>query len=165
MATSRNKSVTKSEPVKPATSWPSLFGDFDRMLDNYFNHKWPRLFGPEERLNDLWGTYEMRSPSMDVIDRDNEVVVRIELPGVDKKDIDVSVSNDTLTVKGTSSKELSEEKGNYYRSEIRKGAISRTISLPPGVDSSKAEAKFRDGLLELTMPKNASSKRKTIKVS
>jgi len=165
MAMSKNKSVSKSEPAKTTTSWPSLFGDFDRMLDNYFNRKWPRLFGPEDRLNDLWGTYEMRSPSMDVIDRDNEVIVRVELPGVDKKDIDVSISNDTLTIKGTSGKELTEEKGNYYRSEIRKGSISRTISLPPGVDSTKAEAKFKDGLLELTMPKNASSKRKTIKVS
>lgn len=165
MAMSKNKSVSKSRPDKSTANWPSLFGDFDRMIDHYFNRKWPRLFGPEDRLNDLWGTYEMHSPSMDVIDRDNEVVVRVELPGVDKKDIDVSVSDDTLTVKGTSSKELTEEKGNYYRSEIRKGAISRTISLPSGVDSSRAEAKFKDGMLELTLPKNASSKRKTIKVA
>lgn len=165
MAMSRNKSVTRSEPAKTAASGTSLFGDFDRLIDSYFNRKWPRLFAPEERLSDLWGTYEMRSPGMDVIDRENEVVVRVELPGVDKKDIEVSVSNDTLTVKGTSGRELTEEKGNYYRSEIRKGAISRTISLPPGLDSSKAEAKLKDGLLELTLPKNAVSKRKTIKVT
>lgn len=165
MANNQKKSVTKSEPARTTRTWPSLYEEFDRLFDNYFNRRWPSLFGPETRLEDLWGTYEMRSPSMDVVDRDNEVVVRVELPGVDKKDIDVSISNDTLTVKGTTGKELTEEKGNYYRSEIKKGAISRTITLPQGIDSSRTDAKFKDGVLELTIPKAASSKRKTIKVS
>ena len=124
------------------------------------------MFQPEyNRLTDLWGTFEMHTPKIDVIDRDIEVIVRVELPGVEKNDVDVSISGDILTVKGTSGKELTEEKGDYYRSEIKKGSISRTITLPAGVDSSKADAKFRDGLLELSFPKASTSKRKTIKVS
>ena len=157
-----NKTVIREEPVN---SLPSLYNEFDRWMDNYFNHGWSRFFGPDPRINDLWGTYEMRSPSMDVIDRDNEVVVRVELPGVDKKDLEVSISDNTLTVKGTTGKEFKEEKGDYYRSEIRKGLLARTIALPPGIDSSKVDAKFRDGLLELTIPKSADSKRKTIRVT
>jgi len=117
------------------------------------------------KLSDLWGTYEMHSPSIDMVNRENEVVIRVELPGVEKKDLDVSISNDSLTIKGTTSKELSEEKGDYYRSEIRKGSISRTISLPAGVDTSRTDAKFKDGLLELTIPKVATSKRKTVKIT
>jgi len=166
MATTGKKAVTKSEPPKAFAGWPSVYEEFDNLFDNYFNRKWPHMFWPDKnRLNDLWGTFEMRSPSMDIIDRDNEVVVKVELPGVEKNDLDVSISDDTLTVRGTSGKEHTEEKGDYYRSEIRKGSISRTVSLPPGVDSAKAAAKFKDGILELTIPKTNTSKRKTVKIT
>jgi len=166
MAIQRKKAVKKSEPAKKSTNWLAPYEEFERLIDDYFNRNWPRTFRPDyTRLNDLWGTYEMHSPSIDMIDRDNEVVVRVELPGVEKKNLDVSITDDTLTVKGTTSKELAEEKGDYYRSEIKKGSISRTISLPTGVDSSKADAKFKDGMLELTLPKIPATKRKTIKIT
>ena len=107
----------------------------------------------------------MHTPKIDLIDRESEVVVRVELPGVDKKDLDVSISGDILTIKCTSGKELTEEKGDYYRSEIRKDSISRTITLPAGVDTTKTDAKFKDGLLELSLPKVSASKRNTIRVA
>src|SRR3970040_1124865 len=166
MANTNKKAVTKSGPSKTSATWPSMYEEFDRLIHSYFNRNWPRLFWPENnRSNDLSGTFEMHSPSMDIIDRDNEVVVKVELPGVEKKDLDVSISNDTLTIKGTSGKEHTEEKGDYYRSEIRKGTIARAVSLPQGVDSSKADAKFKDGILELTLPKMTSSTRKTVKIT
>jgi HSP20 family protein len=99
-----------------------------------------------------------------VIDRDNEVVVKAELPGVDKKDIDISVTQNTVTIKGTTSHEEKEEKGDYYRCEISRGSYSRTLSLPADVDEEKTKAEFKDGILELTMPKKKKSKRHTIKV-
>ena len=166
MVTRKKKTVKKSIPEKKSTNWLAPYEEFERFIDNYFNRNWPHMLRPEySRLTDLWGTFEMHAPNMDMIDRDNEVVVRVELPGVEKKDLDISITNDILTVKGNSSKELTEEKGNYYRSEIKKGSISRTISLPAGVDSSKADAKFKDGLLELTIPKITTSKRKIIKIT
>lgn len=166
MVTRKKKVVRKAEPRKKTSNWLAPYEEFGRFIDDYFNRPWSPLFQPEyNRLTDLWGTFEMHTPKIDVIDRDIEVIVRVELPGVEKNDVDVSISGDILTVKGTSGKELTEEKGDYYRSEIKKGSISRTITLPAGVDSSKADAKFRDGLLELSFPKASTSKRKTIKVS
>ena len=166
MVTRKKKTVKKSEPAKKSTNWLAPYEEFERFIDNYFNRNWQHMLRPEySKLSDLWGTYEMHAPNVDMIDRDNEVVVRVELPGVEKKDLDISITDDMLTVKGNSSKELTEEKGNYYRSEIKKGSISRSIGLPKGVDSAKADAKFKDGLLELTIPKITTTKRKTIKIN
>jgi HSP20 family protein len=75
-----------------------------------------------------------------------------------KKDLDVSVTENTVTIKGKTSSEKKEEKGNYYRREISSGTYERVLTIPANVDSSKAKAKFRDGLLELTIPKTGKSK-------
>lgn len=166
-ATSKSKQpVKKVQPEAILSRELTPFEDIERLFDDYFNRNWLRSFrSPFSRLEDLWGTYEMHSPNMDIIDRDNEVLVRAELPGVDKKDLDISVSENVLTIKGTSSAESTEEKGNYYRSECKKGSFSRSMSLPADVDSSKIKASFNNGLLELTIPKLAKSKRKRIKVT
>ena len=108
--------------------------------------------------------FEGRMPKVDVIDRDTEVVVRAELPGVDKKDLDVSVSANAVTIKASTKAEHKEEKGDYYRCEITQGSISRTVALPADVDGDQAKAAFKDGVLELTMPKVAGSRKQSIKV-
>jgi HSP20 family protein len=107
---------------------------------------------------------EAKMPKLDIVERDNEVVVRAELAGVDKKDIDVSVTDNTITIKGCTKKESREEQGDYFRSEISEGAFSRTATLPCDVDGKKAQANFTDGILELTIPKLEASKRHTVKV-
>jgi HSP20 family molecular chaperone IbpA len=94
----------------------------------------------------------------------DEVLVKAEIPGVTKDDLEVSVDESTVTIKGQTSHEEKEEKGDYYRSEIRRGAFSRTIALPREVDASKAKATFKDGILELSLPKVAKSKRVAVKV-
>lgn len=142
------------------------FDEIDRIFNEYFNRNWLHPFPANKtRMDNLWGTYEMRSPRMDMIDKDDEVIFRAELPGVDKKDLDVSVSGNLLTIKGTSEKEFKKEKDHYYSSEIRKGSFCRSVSLPDNVDSSKIKADFKNGLLELSIPKVAKTRRKTIKVS
>jgi HSP20 family protein len=108
--------------------------------------------------------FEGKTPKVDVIDRDKEVIVKAELPGVDKKDVDVSVTRNTVTIKGTTSHEEKEEKGDYYRCEMSRGSYSRTVMLPADVAEDKASAKFRDGVLELTLPKLEETKRRTIEV-
>jgi HSP20 family protein len=104
-------------------------------------------------------------PSVDVIDRDDEVVVRAEVPGFRKDDIEVSVSGNMLTIRGETRREVTTEKGDFYRSEISRGAFVRSVSLPAEVDESKAQATMKDGLLELVLPKLEKSKRRTITIA
>ncbi len=103
-------------------------------------------------------------PKVDVIDRDDEVFVKAELPGIDKKDVEVTMSGNMITIKGSSRKEEKEEKGEYYRCEITQGVFSRSLSLPSEVNIDKSEAKFKDGVLELSLPKIERAKRRSIKV-
>ncbi|MDH5371185.1 MAG: Hsp20/alpha crystallin family protein, partial [Gammaproteobacteria bacterium] len=99
-----------------------------------------------------------------VIERDGEIVVKAMMPGVEKKDIEISMTKNTVTISGKTSHEEKEEKGNYYRHEISKGSYMRTLSLPENVNEDKAKAKFKDGMLELTIPKMEVSHRRNIKV-
>jgi len=138
----------------------SAFGDIERTFDDFFGRRWLRPFAWERPLVEM-----PAMPSVDVIDRDDEVVVRAEVPGYKKEDIDISVSNSTLTIKGETKTEEKEEKGDYYRCEISRGAFSRMIALPAEVDDSRAKASIKDGMLELTLPKLEKSKRHSIDIS
>lgn len=103
-------------------------------------------------------------PRVDIIDRDEEIVVRAEIPGVDKKDLDVSLTDNTVTIKGSTHQEQKEEQGNYFRSEMARGSFARSVTLPGNVDGAGAKASFKDGVLELSLPKTENSKRRSIKV-
>jgi HSP20 family protein len=162
------------EPAKPpapaATRAISPFDDVERFMDRLFegfaSRGWLRPFHWDRPLwrGDLGPAFEGRIPSVDVVDRDSEIVLRAELPGVDKKDLDVSLSESTVTIKATTRKELKQEKDDYYRSEISQGAFSRTVSLPCPVIGDKVQAKFENGLLEVTLPKAEGAKRRNVQV-
>jgi len=134
------------------------FGGIDSLFDDFFSPRFPRLFGS---LNG--GSAFV--PSVEVIDRDDEVVVRAEVPGFKKDEIEVSLSGDMLMLSGKTSSGEKQEKTSYYYSEIRRGAFTRTLQLPAEVDDSKATASMKDGVLELILPKLEGSKRRTITVS
>jgi HSP20 family protein len=106
----------------------------------------------------------MKVPKVDVVDRENEIVVKAEVPGVEKKDLDISVSDNSVTIKGSTRREEKEEKGDYDRREISVGSFSRTVALPAEVDGNKAKANFKDGVLELTIPKAEKAKRHSVKL-
>lgn len=143
---------------------PGPFEEMERMFGRVFPSVGMRPAGWEwPSLLDM-NSFEGKLPRMDIVERDNEVLVRAELAGVDKKDIDVSVTDNTVTIKGCTKHETKEEKGDYFRSETRQGAFSRTVTLPCDVEGKKAEAHFEDGMLELTIPKLEGSKRHTIAV-
>ena len=93
------------------------------------------------------------------------MTLRAELPGFRKEDVEISVSGNLLTISGETGSEEKEEKGEYYRSEISRGAFSRTLALPVEVDESKAKASMKDGMLELTLPKIEKARRRTITIS
>lgn len=139
--------------------------DFERFFDRAFGRSWMEPFAwGRPLLGDLWETAEGRLPSVDVIDCDDHVLVRAEIPGVDRKDLDVSVTDNVLTVKGDVTHEEKEETGDYYRREISRSAFSRSVALPPGVDPEKVNATLKDGVLEITLAKVEGSKRRRIKV-
>jgi HSP20 family protein len=163
----------KKEPAPKemtATRNPSMaltpFEDMERMFERFFEGFGPRAWlRPGRRDLPLWPEMlEPRLPRVDVLDQDEQVVVRAELPGVDKKDLEVSLGENTITLRATTHREEKEEKGDYVRSEIVRGELARTIPLPAMVDGEHAKASFRDGMLEVTMPKLEASKRRTITV-
>jgi len=155
----------KSQEIQKAPARAlSPFEEMDRMFDQYFRRGWMRPWRFEWPSLPEVGLPEMKVPKVDVIDRENEVVVKAEIPGVEKKDLDISVGEDTVTIKGSTRHEEKEEKGDYYRCEISRGAFSRTVALPATVDGGKAKGSFKDGVLELTLPKVEKAKRHAVKV-
>lgn len=153
-----SKEVTVSKGSLERMPRPA-FGDIDRMFEDFFGRRWLQPFGWERPLLQMPAL-----PSVDVIDRDHEVVVRAEVPGYKKEEVDISVSNNSLTLKGETRTEEKEEKGDYYRCEISRGSFSRTIALPAEVDGDKVKAAMKDGMLEITLPKLAKSKRHSVKI-
>lgn len=154
VAVSKNKLERMPRAVGP-------FGGMDRLFDEFFARRWPRAFDWDRPFGEL----AEPGPSVDVIDRDDEVLVRAEVPGYRKEDIEVSVSGNMLTLAGETKTEETEEKGSYYRSEISRGSFLRTVALPAEVDDSKAKALMKDGMLELALPKIEKSRRRTIAIS
>lgn len=168
-----SKTESKSVPIKKSKKKAEgggrlmqPFEDIDQLFDRFMERVYPRgwRMAPRWEWPDLPQPFAGKRPNVDVIDHDDEIVVHAELPGVEKKDLEVSMSENTLTIKATSSYEKEEKKEDYFRSEIAHGSFARTIALPCEVDEDKTSARFSNGILELTMPKLAKSKRRKITV-
>ncbi len=143
----------------------NIFDEMERMFEDFSPRGWMRPFRSSFPLmNEMSTSFENKIPKVDVINRDGEIVVKAMMPGIEKKDIDISMTKNTVTISGKTSHEEKEEKGDYYRCEISKGSYMRTLSLPENVDEDKAKAKFENGMLELTIPKMEVSHRRNIKV-
>jgi HSP20 family protein len=101
---------------------------------------------------------------VDVYEEKDEIVVKAELPGMDKSDIEVNISDSELTLKGEKKKEEKIEEENYFRSERSYGAFVRSVDLPTDVQADKVKAAFKNGILEVRLPKTEEAKTKEIKV-
>jgi HSP20 family protein len=118
----------------------------------------------------LWSAPNARThrfdltPAIDLSETENEVVVKAVLPGIKPEDVDISVSEGVLTVKGEAKFEQKTEHENYYRQEIRYGAFSRSIPLPSRVNHEQADAEFKDGVLTVTLPKAEEVRPKQIRI-
>jgi HSP20 family protein len=140
----------------------SLPEQMNQLFDEFFRGWGLQPFGVGA---EGWGAF---SPNVDVVETDKDIRVAVELPGMEEKDIDVSVSQGTLTVSGEKKQEVEEKRHNFVRSERSYGAFQRSISLPSEVDTNKADAVFRKGVLTVTLPKTSTSqarKRITVKSS
>lgn len=107
-----------------------------------------------------------RVPAIDVVDKEKEMQLRAELPGMDENDIDVRLSDGALTISGEKKEEREEgeEEGSYYVSERRYGAFRRSIPIPDGIDHNNVEARFRKGVLTIYLPKTAEAQEKSKKI-
>ena len=128
-----------------------LFDDFFADFDTFFGERPFHVMRPAE--NPWFG-----SPNFEVSETDEEFRVKAELPGLDEKDIEVTIDRDLLTVKGEKRREQEEKKRNYTLSEMSYGQFSRTFALPEGVDRDNAKAQFKKGVLTLTLPKTEQAK-------
>ena len=152
------KAVTPWRPFMDLTRWER---DMDRMMDDFLGRRfrpwWPdRLF----RAEDL----EIRAPAIDLFEEKDDIVVKAELPGMTKENIEVNLTDHTLTIKGEKKKEEEIKEENYYRAERSYGSFLRTVELPKDVHGDKVKASFKNGILEVRLPKTEQAKTKEMKV-
>jgi HSP20 family protein len=105
------------------------------------------------------------APAVDMIDRDDEIVLRADLPGLEQKDIEVTVDSGVLTVRGERQEEREAKENDYYCCERWAGNFSRSMMLPPGVDTSGIKATFKNGVLEVHIPKSQQTMQKRIQIN
>ena len=113
-------------------------------------------------LPSWWG--RELTPGVDVFETDTDVVVKAEIPGVDKKELDISITDNDVTIKGEAMKDEEVREEGYYRRERRYGSFSRTVPLPGPVETDKAKASFKDGVLEIRIPKTPEEQAKVTKI-
>jgi len=136
----------------PATTLSSLRDEMNEM----FNRFWSTAREP-------FGLAEW-SPALDVSETDEAVLVHAEIPGIDPKDLDISVVGDTLTLRGEKADETEQPDRNYHRVERRYGSFTRSLTLPASVDADQVTATARQGVLEVRLPKKEEARAKRIEV-
>ncbi|WP_353683520.1 Hsp20/alpha crystallin family protein [Thermodesulfovibrio sp. 3907-1M] len=155
--------MTRKETKDVARVEPSIlspFEEIDRLFDEFMRRPFSlfRSFVPRLREE------EIVSPAVDIYEEGDELVVKAELPGIKKEDIEVKITDDYLTISGEKKKEEKVEKKDYYRYERSYGSFSRTFRLPVDVQTDKAKAKFENGVLEIRIPKTEEAKKKERKL-
>ena len=139
----------------PITRWGLLDDDFDKVFEGFFR---PMRWVEEATGGDL-------TPAMDVTERDDEYEIKAELPGINKEDIKVTLENGVLTISGeTKSEHEEKEGGRVIRQERRYGKYVRSLRLGTQIDEKKVKAHYKDGVLELILPKAEEVKPKQISV-
>lgn len=148
-------------PQRASTEPSRPVGDFGRIFEDLLG-RGPRSFWPEP----WWPAAAMKftTPSVDLYEEKDDIVVKAELPGIEKDNIEVNLSGHRLTIKGEKKQEAEVKKEGYYKSERSYGAFARTLELPREVQTDKVKAAFKNGILEIRLPKSEEAKKKEIQV-
>lgn len=128
-------------------------------IERWFEEEFPEFFEPWE-----FKFPKIRTPRMDIFEKNNNIVAEIELPGVDPKNINVQVENGYLKIEAKSKKETEEKREGFYKREIGQSLFKRVVPLPAEVIEEKAEAEYENGILRVIIPKAAPKKEKVIKI-
>lgn len=141
---------------EPTTSMSRFRDEMNRLLEDFFGET------AEERAP----AEVMRVPSMDVLDRGNEILVRAEMPGIDKNNIKIEAMPEALMIRAEVKKEGEEKNENFIRKERRMGYFQRIIPLPAEIKPEEVKASYKDGVLEIVLPKSEQAKaRQPVKVN
>ena len=131
----------------------SLLQSFRRDMDELFN----RAFGDWERAGTPWAPLSASyAPQIDSYVRDNTLCIKADLPGIDPKEVEITVEGNQLTLKGERKAEHERQEGNYFHREVRYGSFARTFTIPDGVKAEDVHATYHNGVLELSIPLPAS---------
>jgi HSP20 family protein len=152
------KGIAPWQPFSEMARWER---GMERTFDDFFGR----------RLRPLWGEHwwpvrdgGIGAPVLDLYEEKDEIVAKVELAGLEKDDIEVHVSDHLLTIKGEKKKEEETKRENFYRLERSYGSFSRTVDLPAEVQGEKARASFKNGVLEIRLPKSEEAKKKETRV-
>lgn len=154
------------ERWQPSKELDRFRSEFDNLLER-FNHgrDW---FGPLSFDRELLGELEPAAarPAIESRVEDGKFIVRTDLPGIDSKDVDIKVTRDVLTIKGSRTEKREAKKADFLRREIHYGSFERAISLPEGIKAEDLKATYQEGVLEISapMPKEAAPKEVKIQV-
>ncbi len=161
MASTETKPTTDVTSRRPVDIFGAMRGEMDRMLGR-FEHGWPNWPAAFGRTHDQG----LMIPEFDVHENGKQFTIEVDLPGVDEKDVAVTLSNGMLTVKGEKKSEREESEENYYMAERSYGAFERSLRLPETVDDSKLEARYSKGVLTIIAQKkpDAIKAAKTIEI-
>ena len=154
--------LNKNEEKVQTTNVPivQLRDEVDRLFDRFFRNPWSPLdFEAPGWPMSSW------MPSLDVSESEEEVTARIEIPGVDPKDLEISVSGNTLTIQGNKKEESEDRQKNYTRVERRFGSFRRTIDLPQQIEEDSLKAKYKNGVLTVTARKVVRGQKKRIPIN
>ena len=152
------RAVAPWRPFSEMTRWEQ---EMERMFDNFFGRRlrpiWDERWWPSRGAG-------ISVPVVDLYEEKDEIVAKVELPGIGKDEVQVNITDHLLTIKGEKKKEAEIKEEDYYRSERAFGSFTRTLELPRAVQVEKAQASFKNGVLEIRLPKTEEAKRKEIKV-
>ncbi len=163
----KSLAVRKDRAMRPfARGMDEFFEQFFEMLPR----RWMRSLGDPFRMD--WPAFrdypefgEIEIPRVEMIDRDKELIIRAELPGIEKDDLEISIHGDRLMIEAKREFKEEDKDDIGYRSEMGYGVMARTIVLPVDVDEDKIKATLRDGILEMKLPKVEVHKKHVIKVA
>jgi len=146
--------ITRWDPINDVTTMRNMM---DRLFEQSFG-RLPSFRGAGEDLG-------IATLGLDVIETSHSFLVKAAVPGVDPKDVDISVDDNVLTIRGEFNQEEESSEESYYRRELRYGSFQRSLRLPPTVDAENAEAQFENRMLKLTLPKKPEARARSIKIT
>jgi HSP20 family protein len=163
----QEKRSVSSPSLQPWEPLETLHRQIDRLFEDFGRGVWQplrhSLFGAEP----LWPkavTWGAAAPAVDVAETEKAYEITAELPGMDEKNIEVKITDGSLTIKGETQEEKEEKKKDYYLHERHFGSFERRFGLPEGVDADKIEASFKKGVLTVTLPKKPEAQKPAKKI-